>query len=80
MTDGIAYFPLSERILTQNTRHRPANSASRQIAQAAAVSPWLQPWETAQAAAVSPQLQPWATPRHEPPNNPRPTTQRASTT
>ena len=29
MTDGITYFPLSERILTQNTRHRPGNSASR---------------------------------------------------
>ena len=29
MTDGITYFPLSERILTQNTRHRPTNSASR---------------------------------------------------
>jgi hypothetical protein len=29
MTDGITYFPLSERILIQNTRHRPTNSASR---------------------------------------------------
>jgi hypothetical protein len=29
MTDGITYFPLSERILTQNTHHQPVNSASR---------------------------------------------------